>query len=321
MTRLRKRMLHPGAPSLPGFGALEKEEGETNIPNQTAKPEMLGKTGISRHRPLEILTPASGFVKTYDFTINPYSGCSFACTYCYAAFFPRDQKKRDTWGQWVSIKENAPALIARRRPGSLDGKSIYMSTVTDPYQPIERKERITRGILEELAENHRPRLVVQTRSPIATRDTDLFRKIQERGGRVQVNMTVTTDDEDVRRAFEPGCPSNMARLKAVHQINDSGVQTCITMTPLLTVREPEEFAQSLLDTGCQKFIIQTFHFEEEKLIAQTRQEAFTIMARKLKCPQQEFRRRYAEHYRMVKGVLAQRLPHLGEGRQGFAPPF
>ena len=59
-------------------------------------------------------------------------------------------------------------------------------------------------------------------------------------------MTVTTDDEDVRRAFEPGCPSNPARLRAVRELQDSGVQTCCTMTPLLLLRDPRAFAQTLL---------------------------------------------------------------------------
>ncbi len=154
---------------------------------------------------------------------EPLRGCSFGCTYCYAAFFQRTKAQQDTWGEWVTVKENAPDLIAGLPAGKLDGKRIYMSSVTDPYQPVERKslKRIymssvtdpyqpverkslmgnTRRILELMTQRHAPRLVVQTRSPLVTRDIDLFGKIEERGGRVQVNMTVTTDDEDVRKTF------------------------------------------------------------------------------------------------------------------------
>ena len=318
--RSRNSPLQAALP-LPGLGAPEKGPEGEEMTTATRETEHLGRTAIERYRPREIFTGASGFVKTYDFTVNPYGGCSFGCTYCYAAFFSRDQQKQDTWGQWVRVKENAPELAALRAPGSLDGRRIYMSTVTDPYQPVERTERITRGILEELAENHRPRLVVQTRSPLATRDIDLFRRIEESGGRVQVNITVTTDDEDVRRTFEPGCPSNMARIRAVAQLHQEGVQTCVTMTPLLLVQDPAAFAESLTNTGCRRFIIQTFHFQEEKLIAQTRREAFRIMAQRLGCPESQFRSRYQEHYRRVRQVLQEKLPSLGEGRQGFAPPF
>ena len=77
------------------------------------------------------------------------------------------------------------------RTGALDGKRIYMSSVTDPYQTVERRTRLTRTLLEILAEKHAPKLVVQTRSPDVVRDIDLFAAIEERGGRVQVNMTVT----------------------------------------------------------------------------------------------------------------------------------
>ena len=55
----------------------------------------------------------------YDFTLNPYSGCSFGCTYCYAAFFSRDIEKQNSWGYWVTVKENAVALLKKRKPGFL----------------------------------------------------------------------------------------------------------------------------------------------------------------------------------------------------------
>ena len=66
----------------------------------------------------------------YDYTLNPYSGCSYGCTYCYAAFFSRDRKKQDSWGYWVSVKENAVEKLKRRRL-PLDDQLIYMSSVTD----------------------------------------------------------------------------------------------------------------------------------------------------------------------------------------------
>ncbi len=113
------------------------------------------------------------------------------------------------------MKENAVELLKRRRPGSLDGKLIYMSSVTDAYQPVERKLKLTQGLLEILAERHRPKLVVQTRSPDVVRNAGRFREIVARGGRVQINLTVTTDDEDVRKAFEPLCPSNARRLSGL----------------------------------------------------------------------------------------------------------
>lgn len=284
-----------------------------------------------------VLTKAAGFMSEYDFTLNPYSGCSFGCSYCYAAFFGASKQDRDGWGRWVRVKENAVALLAKRKPGSLDGKRIYMSSVTDPYQPVERELRLTRGLLEVLAgrrgpeypalldEPPKPKLVVQTRSPDVERDCDLLRRIKENGGRTQVNMTVTTDDEEVRRVFEPSCPSNATRLRAVSQVREEEVAACVTMTPLLWVSDPDAFADRLLATGVRKFIVQPFHFQRGKFVASTRDKALDLMARKLDCDRAVFRERYLAHYGEVCAILKARLTadgaELGVGKDGFKPPF
>ena len=256
-------------------------------------PTHIGQTTIVSYAPArEILTKATGFMDAYDFTLNPYSGCSFGCTYCYAAFFSRDVEKRDSWGYWVNVKENAVDLMQKRKPGRLDGKLIYMSSVTDPYQPVERELRLTRGILEIMAERHKPKLVVQTRSPDVVRDCDLFQRIEKNGGRVQVNMTVTTDDEDIRRTFEPFCPSNPVRLRAIKEVQEAGIDTCITMTPLLLVNSNGDFADELIGTDVQKFIAQPFHFRQGKFLAGTRDGAYDLMAEKLGCGRENFGSEY-----------------------------
>lgn len=300
-------------PSLPGIPTLDHKP--------VSGPDEIGGVEIRYQSVREILTRATGFMEEYDYTLNPYSGCFFGCTYCYAAFFSPIAELRDKWGNWVIVKENGRELLASRKVGNLDGKLIYMSSVTDPYQPVERQVRLTRGILEVLAERHAPKLVVQTRSPDVVRDCDLFAAIQDKGGRVQVNMTVTTDDEDIRKIFEPHCPSNMARIRAIGEVAAQGIDTCITLTPLLLVTEPERFADALLETGVSKFIIQPFHFARGKFVANTRDGAFHLMAEKLDCPIESFKERYMEHYQAVERVLESRLPSLGKGKEGFSPPF
>ena len=169
-----------------------------------------GRAEISSKPAREILTRATGFMADYDFTLNPYSGCAFGCTYCYAAFFSHSAKRRDTWGQWVEVKANAVELMRRRGVGKLDGKYIYMSSVTDPYQPVERTVELTRGILQVLADRHAPKLVVQTRSPDVVRDRDLFQQIEGQGGRVRVNMTVTTTTRTFAARSNPPAPRTIA---------------------------------------------------------------------------------------------------------------
>src|SRR5262245_26437028 len=145
---------------------------------------------VSAH---SILSRASGYIDAFDYTLNPYRGCAFACDYCYAAFFADSLARMESWGDWVVVKENAVALL--RRVGSrIEGKSIYMSSVTDPYQPVELKLQLTRALLETMLP-HQPRLVVQTRSPSVTRDLDLLRRSKV----LRVNMTITTDDDGIRK--------------------------------------------------------------------------------------------------------------------------
>ena len=300
-------------------------------------PSSVGGADVTRAQARSVLTKPAGFMSEYDFTLNPYSGCSFGCSYCYAAFFGASREERDDWGRWVRVKENAVALLAKRKPGSLDGKRIYMSSVTDPYQPVERELGLTRGLLEILAGQHgpeypalldeppKPKLVVQTRSPDVERDCDLLRRIEENGGRSQVNMTVTTDDEEVRRAFEPSCPSNATRLRALARVQAEGVAACVTMTPLLWVSDADAFADRLLETGVRKFIVQPFHFQRGKFVASTREKAVDLMARKLDCDRAVFRERYLARYDEVCAVLKARLTaegaELGVGKDGFRPPF
>ena len=293
-------------------------------PKRIDQPKKVGSAKVAYQTTRDILTRASGFMDAYDYTLNPYSGCSFGCTYCYAAFFATSKEERDNWGNWVKVKENAVQSLKKRPPGRLDGSLIYMSSVTDPYQPIERKLEITLEILQILAYHHKPKLVIQTRSPDVVRDIDLFNRITKKGGQVQVNMTVTTDDEDVRQTFEPSCPSNKRRLEAISEIVGGGVQACITMTPLIWVTNIDHFADDLINTNVNNFIVQPFHPTRGKFVAGTRDAARQKMAEKLNCSVESFPEKYLEYYQSVFEILQKRLScygTLGVGKDGFAPPF
>jgi len=285
------------------------------------RPEQIGSAKLNYIKTRDILTRASGFMDAYDYTLNPYSGCSFGCTYCYAAFFATSAGERNQWGYWVKVKENVVQSMRKRPAGALNNKLIYMSSVTDPYQPVERELKLTQKLLKILSDNHLPKLVVQTRSSDVVRDIDLLKRISDHGGRVQVNMTVTTDDEEVRSIFEPFCPANKRRLEAISEISDNGVDTCITMTPLIWVTNPQKFADDLISTGVKKFIIQPFHITKGKFVAGTRDIALKKMDEKIQCSSASS---YEEHYQEVFEVLKNRLSYhgsFGVGKDGFSPPF
>jgi DNA repair photolyase len=278
---------------------LEEESNEI-------KKLQLGQSKIEYIKSASILTEGKGFMDAYDYTLNPYTGCTFGCNYCYAAFFSRSEEEKQNWGFWLKVKENALQLLLKQRKKPLWNKTLYLSSVTDPYQPIEKELEITRDILKELINYHKVRLVVQTRSPLVTRDIDLFKQFEV----AQINMTVTTDSEHVRKVFEPICPSNKVRLQAIKEVNDAGVNTCITMTPLLPVENAISFAKNLLQTGVKKFIVQPFHADKGKFIASTRSDAIKLT--------QEMGWDDNKYLQTVE-ILKQYLPQIGEGKSGFAP--
>jgi DNA repair photolyase len=166
----------------------------------------------------------------YDFTINPYRGCLFGCSYCYASrFVYEDDRKQADWGHWVEVKANAVDLL-QRESGKLFGKTIFLSSATDPYQPIERQLGLTRALLEVLLFAFPRRLHIQTRSPLVVRDIDLFLKF---GSSLDVGISLPTDSDVVRRAFEPRAPAIFRRLRAARELREVGIRVTASVAPLL----------------------------------------------------------------------------------------
>lgn len=307
------------APAPGADGAKEARRAAVSFRSEPQKhdagPTKLGHAIISYVTSKSLLTPASGFIRSYKFTLNPYSGCAFACEYCYARFFAPTPEEQAEWGAWVKVKENAVRLLqrarcSRSRPRRLEpGDAIYLSSVTDPYQPIEHKLRLTRALLEELIEVQ-PRLTVQTRSPIATRDIDLFQQFRH----IRVNFTITTDSEEVRLRYEPHCPSMEVRLRAAAAVQAAGIPIGISISPMLPVRDPESFAKRLAGLRAHEYVTQYLKPARARFsggtapaaLRQLAQDGWTI----------------ADYHR-VRGVLQRLLGEqtpLLEGNQGYAPP-
>ena len=234
------------------------------------RPERFGPADVSYADATAILTRPTGRLADVDFALNPYQGCTFACTYCYAAFFTADEARRESWGRWVRVKTNALEKLRNCRH-DLRRKSVLMSSATDPYQPIERRLELTRSLLPILARRG-AHLTVQTRSPLVTRDIDLFHSFE----RLRVNLSITTDSEEVRRRFEPQCTSIDQRLNAAAQLVEAGLHVGIRVGPLLPLDNPAEFARRIVETGAHVVGIGAFHKSGGPFAANTRQPALDI---------------------------------------------
>jgi DNA repair photolyase len=254
-----------------------------------------------------IFSPATGFIRRggFDWTCNPYLGCTFGCTYCYAMFLPQNRRPKEDWGRWLTAKRNAVELAERQAP-KLASQALYLSSVTDPYLPAERTLFLTRGILEALAP-HRPRLLVQTRGPLVVRDIDVLRRFD----RVRVNLSIPTDSERVWRAFEPKAPPLERRWQAAGELRAAGVPVGLCLTPLLPLEDAAAFVARVAAFRPDVLVVQDFHDAGGGFGADTGAEARRLLAAS---------GWGAADYRRVVARLRERLPVVYEGEAGFFPP-
>jgi DNA repair photolyase len=168
-----------------------------------------------------------------DYVINPYTGCQFGCLYCYATFMGRFvNEPRNEWGNYVYVKKNAVELARKQLatwPADKADCSIFFSSVTDPYQGIEQKYQLTRGILKELIACHYPgKVSILTKSPLVLRDIDLIKQLN-----IEVGVTVTTTDDKLSRTLEVTAPLASRRFDTLKQLVENGISTYAFIGPLL----------------------------------------------------------------------------------------
>lgn len=156
-----------------------------------------------------------------EWAVNQYVGCTFACEYCYAKFLTR-WKDYGRWGSWVEVKTNAPELARKHVSGS-----VVMSTVSDPYQPIEAELKLTRRVLRYM--DKRNELSVLTKSPLVTRDIDIFALFRS----IEVGLTINGFTGREKRLFEPLTPVHGARVSALKELKEAGLKTYVFVSPII----------------------------------------------------------------------------------------
>jgi DNA repair photolyase len=185
----------------------------------------------------------------FDRSINPYRGCEHGCVYCYAR--PTHAYLGLSPGldfeTKLIAKFDAASLLERElaRPG-YECQPIALGTNTDPYQPVERRLRITRGVLEVLARCRHP-LTIVTKSAAVVRDLDLLAPMA-RHDLARVAISVTTLDGDLARRLEPRAAAPHRRLQAIRQLSDAGVPTAVMVAPIIPALTDHEI-ERIMEAG------------------------------------------------------------------------
>lgn len=167
-------------------------------------------------------------------SINPYRGCEFACRYCYARYTHEFMELRDPelFEKRIFIKQNAAWLLKQELRKLRPNERIALGTATDPYQPIERRLKITQSLLEVMAECRGLRLGIVTKSPLILRDIALLKRLAEKN-RLVLHITITTPDVRLARILEPRAPRPDLRFRTVATLRNAGLRTGILCCPIM----------------------------------------------------------------------------------------
>ena len=157
-----------------------------------------------------------------DYVINPYVGCPHGCRYCYACFMKRFTNHSEAWGSFIDIKRCDKPISKRK----LQGKSVFLSSVTDCYNPFEEKYRNTRKILEQLISIN-CELNISTKSHLILRDIDLLKQCNN----LKVSVSVNTLDEQFKNDMDHAS-SIMKRLETLEILHQNGIYTVLFMSPI-----------------------------------------------------------------------------------------
>ena len=157
-----------------------------------------------------------------DYVINPYIGCPHGCKYCYASFMKRFTGHTEDWGTFIDIK-NCNKMINLNK---ISKKNVFLSSVTDCYNPFEEKYKLTRNILEQLVHSD-CYLSISTKSKLILRDIDLLKQIQN----LSVSMSINTISEDFRKDMD-NASTIKERLDTLRELHSNQIHTVLFMSPI-----------------------------------------------------------------------------------------
>lgn len=200
-----------------------------------------------------------------QYSLNPYRGCTMGCKFCYSPHFLREDRE---WGTFVDVRRNIPQVLAKEIR-TMDMGEVGISTVTDPYQPIEKDLEVTRRCLEVLTRKNWP-ISIQTKSTLVARDLDLIRLVTKR----DIGITMTSTDDAVRRLYEPNTSPVDEQFELLEGLGRMGIYTWIfvgPIVPFVTDECVEELVSRANDAGVRCIMVDGLR---DKGRAWDRMEAF-----------------------------------------------
>ncbi|WP_406676615.1 SPL family radical SAM protein [Moorella sp. ACPs] len=194
-----------------------------------------------------------------DYCLNPYTGCSHGCIYCYASCMARFRGRRERWGAFVQVKTNFVEVLAAQLRRPKKGK-VMLASVTDAYQAVERKYGLTRRCLELLTRSGLE-VSILTKSDLVIRDAGFLKAMPA----AEVGFTITTLNDRLARLLEPGAPSPSRRLAALEKLSAAGIKTWVFVAPVIPglTDAPEDLAaitQAAARAGAQEVDFDPLNF-------------------------------------------------------------
>jgi len=249
-------------PILPGFPVKERL---TGIARLAAASSPASEGHRMELRSLEVRSVLNRSVSprrlSFTWSINPYRGCEFACRYCYARYTHEFMELQpEDFERKIFVKQNAAWLLEQELKQVRAGEEIALGTATDPYQPAERRARVTESLLEVLARQRGLRIGLVTKSTLIERDISLLQRVAERNTLV-LHLTITTPTAALARLLEPRAPRPDLRLRTVARLRQAGLRAGILCSPVLpgitdTGKALDGMAKRAKDAGASFFCAQ-----------------------------------------------------------------